>query len=168
MKKRKIINIVLVVCIIAGIFFLIKYDVMGRLYDIINLQVAQNKSGQVNDDAQDEIIYETIVDEDGNEFVIEMERIVVEDEDGNEVEMYVDTAEPRIIYDYMYKGKITKIEDNKIYFTVDLEVKEGADHSFNNVKEYEIIFDIDTYNLEFDPNTSYSANDNLDYDYESF
>jgi len=168
MKKRKIINIVLAVCIIVVIFFLIKYDVMGRLYDIINLQVDQNKSGPVDDDAQDKIIYETVLDEDGNEFVIEMEKIIVEDEDGNEVEMYVDTAEPIIIYDYMYKGKITKIEDNKIYFTVDLEVKEGTEHSFENVKDYEIIFDIDTYNLEFDSNSQYSVNDSLVYEYEIF
>ena len=168
MKKRKIINIVLVVCIIVGLFFLIKYDVMGRLYDIINLQVAQNKSSPVDDDARDEIIYETVVDEDGNEFVIEMERIVVVDEDGNKVEMYVDKTEPIIIYDYMYKGRIGKIKDNIIYFTVDLEVKEGTDHSFKNVKDYEIIFDIDTYNLEFDPNSEYSVNDSLVYDYESF
>ena len=168
MKKRKIINIVLVVCIIVGLFFLIKYDVMGRLYDIINLQVAQNKSSPVDDDARDEIIYETVVDEDGNEFVIEMERIVVEDENGNEVEMYVDTAKPIIIYDYMYKGKITKIEDNIIYFTVDVEVKEGTDQSFENVKDYEIIFDIDSYNLEFDTSSEYSVNDSLVYNYEIF
>ena len=168
MNKRKIINIVLIVCTIVGMFFLIKYDVMGRLYDIIKLQVAQNKSDQVNGDALEEIIYETVLDEDGNEFVIEMEKIIVEDEDGNEVEMYVDTAEPIIVYDHMYKGKITKTEDNKIYFTVDLEVKEGTSHSFENVKDYEIIFDIDSYNLEFDTSSEYSVNDSLVYNYEIF
>ena len=168
MKKRIIINIILVTCIIAGILFLIRYDVMGRLYDVINRQVAQNKSDQVNGDDPEEIIYETVLDGDGNEFVIEMEKIVVEDEDGNEVEMYVDTAEPIIIYDYMYKGKITKIKDSKIYFTVDLEVKEGTDHSFENVKDYEIIFDIDSYNLEFDTSSEYSVNDSLVYNYEIF
>jgi len=168
MSKRKIINIVLIVCTIVGIFFLIKYDVMGRLYDIIKLQVAQNKSDQVNRDALEEIIYETVLDEDGNEFVIEMEKIIVENEDGNEVEIYVDTAEPIIVYDHMYKGKITKIEDNKIYFTVDLEVKEGTGHSFENVKDYEIIFDIDSYNLEFDTSSEYSVNDSLVYNYEIF
>ena len=168
MKKRKIINIVLAVCIIVGIFFLIKYDVMGRLYDIIELQVAQNKSDQTNNNGQGDIIYETVLDEEGNEFVIEMEKVIVKDKDGNEVEMYVDTAEPIVIYDYMYKGKITKIKDNIIYFTVDLEVKEGTDHSFENVKDYEIIFDIDTYNLEFDSNSQYSVNDSLVYEYEIF
>ena len=68
----------------------------------------------------------------------------------------------------MYKGEITKIEDNKIYFSVDIEVKEMTDHSFESVKDYEIIFDIDTYNLEFDPNSEYSVNDSLVYDYECF
>jgi len=168
MKKRKIINITLIVCTIVGIFFLIKYDVIGRLYDIIDLQVAQNKSGQESDGARKEKIYETVLDEDGNEFVIEMEKIIVKDEDGNEIEMYVDSVEPIIIYDHMYKGEITMIEDNKIYFSVDLEVKEGTDHSFENVKDYEIVFDIDTYNLEFDPNSEYSVNDSLVYDYECF
>ena len=168
MKKRKIINITLIACTIIGIFFLIKYDVIGRLYDIIDLQVAQNKSGQESDGARKEKIYETVLDEDGNEFVIEMEKIIVKDEDGNEIEMYVDSVEPIIIYDHMYKGEITKIEDNKIYFSVDLEVKEGTDHSFENVKDYEIVFDIDTYNLEFDPNSEYSVNDSLVYDYECF
>jgi hypothetical protein len=46
MNKRKIINITLIACTIIGVFFLIKYDVMGRLYDIIELQTAQNKSDQ--------------------------------------------------------------------------------------------------------------------------
>lgn len=168
MKKRIIVNIILIVSIIACIFFLVRYDVMGKLYDVISRQIAQNKSESKNSDVQGELIYETVLDKDGNEFVIEMEKIIVKDEDGNEVEMYVDTAEPIIIYDYMYKGKITKISDNKIYFNVDLEVKEGTDHSFKNVKDYEIIFDIDTYNLEFDPNSEYSVNNSLVYNYESF
>ena len=55
-------------------------------------------------------------------------------------------------------------------FTVpqNLEVKEGTDYSFKNVKDYQIIFNIDTYNLEFDPSSEYSVNDSLVYDYESF
>ena len=100
MNKRKIINIALIVFTVIGVLFLIKYDVMGRLYDIIELQVAQSKYDQENDNNQGEIIYETMIDKDGNEFVIEMEKVIVEDEEGNEVEMYVDTAEAIIIYDY--------------------------------------------------------------------
>ena len=145
---------------------MIKYDVMGKLYDIIELQVTQSKSSQAIDNTQGEIIYETMIDKDGNEFVIEMEKVIGEDEDGNEVEMYVDTAEAIIIYDYMYKGKITKIKDNKIYFIVDMEQKEGTSHSFKDVNDYELIFDIDTYNLELNSNSEYSVNDSLVYDYE--
>ena len=142
---------------------------MGRLYDVINRQVAQNKSELKNSDVQGELIYETVLDDERNEIIIEMEKIVVEDEEGNEVEMYVDTSEVTVNYDYTYKGKITRIEDNKIYFTVDQEVKEGTDHIFENVKDFQIVFDINTYNLEFDPNdTSYSVNDCLVYEYESF
>ena len=168
MNKRKIINITLIVCTVVGVLFLIKYDVMGRLYDIIELQVAQNKSDQENDNVQGEIMYETLVDKNGNEFVIEMEKVIVEDEEGNEVEMYVDTAEAIIIYDYMYKGKITKIKDNKIHFTVDMEQKEETSHSFKDVNDYEIIYDIDSYNLELDTSSGYSVNDSLVYDYQSF
>ena len=89
MKKRKIINIILIVSFAIGIFFLIRYDVIGRLYDVMSCQVAQNKS-QSKSDTQRELKYETVLDEDGNEIVIEMEKIIVEDEEGNEVEMYVD------------------------------------------------------------------------------
>lgn len=168
MNKRKIINITLIACTVIGIFFLMKYDVMGRLYDIIELQVAQNKSNQAIDNTQGEIIYETMVDKDGNEFVIEMEKVIGEDEDGNKVEMYVDTAEAIIIYDYMYKGKITKIKNNKIYFTVNMRQKEGTSHSFKDVKDYELIYDIDSYNLELDTSSGYSVTDSLVYDYQSF
>jgi len=68
----------------------------------------------------------------------------------------------------MYKGKLTKIKDNKIYFTVDMEQKEGTSHSFKDVNDYELIFDIDTYNLELNSNSEYSVNDSLVYDYQSF
>ncbi len=169
MKKRMVINIILIAFTIAGIFFLIRYEIMGKLYDAMSSQVTQNKSQSEKNNARDELIYETVVDEDGNEIVIELEKMIVEDEEGNEVEMYVDISEPTVIYDHTYKGKITKIQDNKIYFNVDQEVKEGTDHIFENVKDYQIIFDIDTYNLEFDPNNaSYSVNDCLVYEYESF
>jgi len=168
MKKRMIINIILIAFIIVGIFFLVRYDVLGKFYDLMSIQIIQNKFQSEKNDTQDKIVYETVHDKEGNEIVIEMEKIIVVDEDGNEAEMYVDTAEAIIIYDYMYKGKITKIEDNKIYFNVDLEVKEGTDHSFENVKDYEIIFDIDTYNLELGSSSEYSVNDSLVYDYEIF
>ena len=57
MKKRKIINIILIVSFAIGIFFLIRYDVIGRLYDVMSCQVAQNKS-QSKSDTQRELKYE--------------------------------------------------------------------------------------------------------------
>lgn len=163
MKKRLIINIILIVSFIISIFFLIRYDVMGKLYDLKNLQFSQNKS-QSENNAHRELKYETVLDKDGNEIVIEMEKIILEDEEGNEVEMYVDTSEAKVIYYYSYKGKIKKIEDNKIYFIVDQKTQEGTGHIFENVKDYKIVFDIDTYNLDFNPNdASYQVNDCLSY-----
>lgn len=167
MKKRIVINIILIACITAGTFFMIRYDIMGKLYDAMSRQVAQNKTQSENDN-QRELKYETLFDEDGNEIVIEMEKIVVADENGNKVEMYVDTSEPMVIYDHTYKGKITRIEDNKIYFIVDQKVKKGTEHIFENIKDYEIVFDINLYNLEFDPSSAgYLVNDSLVYEYKS-
>ena len=108
------------------------------------------------------------MDEDGNEIVIEMKKRIVLDEYGNEVEMYTDTAETIIIWESVYKGRVTKIDDNKIYFNVDLEEKKGTKHSFKNVDNYEIIFDIDTYVLEYDPKVRYSVHDFLLYNSKHF
>ena len=66
MKKRMIVNIVIVTCAIAGIFFIVKYDVMGRLYNVISRQVAQNKSQSEKNNAQGELIYVTVLNKDGN------------------------------------------------------------------------------------------------------
>ena len=42
--------------------------------------------------------------------------------------------------------------------------KEGTSHIFENVKDYQIIFDIDTYDLDFDPSdASYLVDDCLSY-----
>jgi len=167
-NKRKIINISLVVLILVGVFFIVKFDVIGKIEGVMNKQVEKNNV--ISDDEQDhdELKYETFLDENGNEIVIEMEKVIVKDEDGNEVEMWVDTAEPEIIYDYMYKGTIVKIKDNKIYFMVDKESKNGS-YFCEDVEDYEIVFDINTYNLESDPyDTSYSVYDFLSFDYERF
>ena len=163
MRKRLIVNIILIVSFVIGIFFLFRYDVVRKLYDATSIQVTQNKAQSENDTLR-EIKYETVIDEDGNEIVIEMKKITVEDEEGNKVEMYVDTLEAEIIYYHTYKGKITKIEDNKIYFTVDQKTREGTGHIFENVKDYQIVFDIDTYDLGFNSDdASYQVNDCFSY-----
>ena len=154
-KKRIIITIVVVICVLVGVFFIMRFGVLGRIYDAINKLVVQNKAESEEEASQEELKYVTEYDKDGNEYVIKYRKQIVKDEEGNEFEMWEDTAEPKIIYDNFYKGKIEKIEDNKIYFTVDKEDKSGCGFSFKDVEDYEIVFDIDTYDFEEDPHSHY-------------
>jgi hypothetical protein len=165
-RKRKIINITLIVFIGVCIFFVIKFDVSEKIKDSINKSVEQNNA--ISDrDSQEELRYETFLDEEGNEIVIEMEKNIGEDKEGNKIEFWVDTAEHEIIYDYMYRGTIEKIEDNKIYFLVDKKSKNGSSFC-EDVEDYQVIFDIDTYDLESDPYVGYNFCDFLSFDYENY
>ena len=166
-KKRIIISIVVVICVLIGVFFIMRFGVIGRIYNALNKPVVQSQSGE---DTQEDLIYETFLDKDGNEVVIEMEKTIGVDVDGNEVEFYVDTADPIIIYDYMYKGEIEKIEDNKIYFIVDKEMKEESllYRKYKDVEDYQLVFDIDTYDLESGPHIGYNVRDFLIFDDEDF
>jgi len=167
MRKKRIIIIVVmgsVLVLLAGLFFLVKYDVMGKLYDV----TFGHSQEEEDVEAMGDIIHKTILDKDGNEIVIEMKKVVVEDEYGNKVEMYVDTAEPIIIEDKMYKGKITKIEDNKIYFMVDKEVNIADEFMVEDVEDYEIIIDVDTLDLEADSSDPYPLIDYLSFGQDRF
>jgi hypothetical protein len=170
MKSRKIINIILVACIAVGIVFIIKFDVFGKIENRINEEKIRNETLNKAEEAfadEPEFITETFTDKNGNEIVIEYKkRVFTDGETGEEILMYEDTAEPIRIYDNFYKGIIKKIEDNKIYFLVDKESKNG-DTFCENVKDYQIIFDIDTFELEFDPRSHYFC-DSLIYNYELF
>ncbi len=165
-NKRKITNITLIVFIAVCVFFVIKFDVPGKIKDSINKSVEQNK-GISYEDSQEELRYETFLDKEGNEIVIEMEKIIGEDEEGNKVEFWVDTAEHEIIYDYIFKGTIEKIEDNKIYFLVDKKSRNGSSFC-EDVEDYQVVFDINTYELESDPYVGYNVYDSLIFDYEDF
>lgn len=155
MRKRKIIIIVAaVVCVLVGSFFVMRFGVIGRIRNAISRYVVQDKA-EPEEEGPEELKYETFLDKDGNEFVVKMKKITgVVDEDGNEVEFWEDTAEDTIIYDNTYEGRIQKIEDNKIYFLVDMEVKEDP-YTVENVKDYLVVFDIDTYDFEPDPHSGY-------------
>ena len=162
MRKKRIRIIVvvgIVFVLLAGLFFLVKYDVMGKLYDV----TFGHSQEEEDVEARGDIIHETILDKDGNEIVIEMKKVVVEDEDGNKVEMYVDTAEPIIIEDNIYKGEITKIEDNKIYFMVDKEGNIADEFMFDVVEDYEIVIDVNTLDLEADSSDPYPLIDYLSF-----
>jgi len=164
MKKRKIINIILVTIIIIGIFFIIKFDLVRRIENKINQQKIKNEASAETDEF--ELITETFIDKDGNEIVVEMRKIVVKDEEtGEEVMMYEDTAEPKTINDYLYKGTVEKIEDNKVYFTVDKESKNGS-YFCEEVSDYQIIFDLSSYNTEVDTSVEYFVCDHLTLDFK--
>ena len=177
MKKRKIINIVLITCIAVGIFFVIKFDLISKIENKIYLQKIKNEIlAKTNEKYSDkpESITETFTDKDGNEVVVEMRKIVVKDEvSGQEVLMYEDIAEPKTIYIKTYKGKIESIEDNRICFIVDKEFKKPkfgigtSSYNFEDVGNYKIIFDLGSYNLEFDTNVGYFVCDHLNLDFKS-
>ena len=160
-KKRIIISIVVVICVLVGSFFIMRFGVVGRIYNAINKPVVENKA-ESEKEAPEELKYETEHDKDGNEYVVEYRKQILTDlETGEEVEIWEDTAEKTIIYNNTYEGRIQKIEDNKIYFMVDFEVKEDP-YIFENVKDYLVVFDIDTYVFESDPSSHYGC-DFLEY-----
>jgi len=72
----------------------------------------------------------------------------------------------KIYYDNRYIGKIEKIEDNKIYFIVDRVGGEGPLVFFKDVEDYQVVFDLNSYTLEYDPlDKDYSVT--VDKDYKS-
>ncbi len=160
-KKRIIISIVAAVCVLVGIFFVMRFGVLGRIYDAVYKQVVENKA-EPEEEGPEELRYETFLDKDGNEFVVEYRKQILTDLiTGEEVEIWEDTAEDTIIYDNTYEGRIQKIEDNKIYFMVDKEneFKEIVPGQWKltveNVKDCLVVFDIDTYDFEPDPHSGY-------------
>jgi hypothetical protein len=176
MKKKSTIIIVIVICIAIGIFFVIKFDLISKIENKIYLQTVKNEIlTEANEKYADEpeLISETFTDKDGNEIVVKMKKIIVKDENtGQEVLMYEDIAEPKIIDVKSYKGKIEIIRKNKIFFIVDKEFKKpifgnGTDnYKFEDVKDYQITYDLESYNLDFDESVGYFVCDHLNLDFK--
>lgn len=177
MKKRIIIIITIVTCIAIGIFSVIKFDLVSKIENKIYLQKIKNEIlTEANEKYSDEpeLITETFTDKDGNEIAVEMRKIVVKDEaTGQDVLMYEDMAEPKIVYAKSYKGKIEKIEGSKVFFNVDKEFKKpnfGAStsgYNFEDVKDYQIIYDLENYNLDFNTSEGYFVCDHLNLDFKN-
>ena len=145
-KKKIIISIVVVMCVLVCSFFIMRFGVIGNIRNAINKPVVKNKA-ESEEEVQEEVKYETRHAKDANEFVVEMRKIIgVVDENGNEVETWEDTEEPITIYNNIYEGTLDKIEGNKIYFNVNKIVK-GDNSDGEDVKGHQIIFDIDTYSV---------------------
>ncbi|NQT66497.1 MAG: hypothetical protein HQ569_02835 [Actinobacteria bacterium] len=148
-KKKTIISVVvgIVFVLLAGLFFLVKYDVMGKLYDVIDSKIAENVapgSGEAIDD----------------------EKIFLTDEEGNEVELVDEVEiEVNVIHNNYYEGTLVNIENNKLFFMVDKEVQEGP-YAVKDVEDYQVIFDIDTFDFEvgshFDSLEFYGSGDEKD------
>ena len=143
MRKKKIIIIVvvgIVIVLLAGLFFLVKYDVIGKLYDSIDSQIAEDATDNVTPDRGE---------------VIDGEKIFLIDEEGNEVELVEEVEiEQNIIHNNYYEGTLVNIENNKLFFMVDKEVQEDP-YSVENVEDYQVVFDIDTFNFEVGSRSDY-------------
>ncbi|MDD5622498.1 MAG: hypothetical protein PHQ09_04965 [Actinomycetota bacterium] len=98
-----------------------------------------------------EYIYESFMDKDGNEVVIEMERKTGTLNDENII-FYEDTNDSQVIYCHFYQGILKDVDSEKIVFLVDKECKNAdLSSSFNDykdVEDYEIKFFLSDYNTE--------------------
>jgi len=173
--KNRIITITTIVIFIAiGIFCVIKFDLISKIENKIYLQKIKNETlNEANKKYTDEpeLITETFIDKDGNEIVVKMRKIIVSNESTDlEVLMYQDIAEPEVVDIKSYKGKIETITENKIFFIVDKEFKKSkfvaGSYSFKDIKDYQIIYDLENYNLDFDKNDEYFVCDHLNLDFK--
>jgi hypothetical protein len=142
-NTRKIINIILVALILVCVFLIVRFDVFKRIEDATVSQVEERKASSNNDD-EEEFKYETFIDEEGNEVVLDFECIVIIDEQGNKKCSYDENYEQNTFY-YTYYGTIERIEDNKIYFLVDKKSKENS-YFCDDVNDYQII--LSNYKIE--------------------
>ena len=136
MRKKKIIIIVVVgvaIVLLAGLFFLVKYDVMGKFYDFIDSQIAEDTTASLTP---------------GRGEVVGDEKIYLIDEEGNEVDLVEEVEiEVNVIHNNYYEGTLVNIENNKLFFMVDKEVQEDP-YAVEDVEDYQVIFDIDTFSFE--------------------
>jgi len=148
MSDKKKVSIFL----IAGIIFLIlvgiMFNYMGEIINYKNKVVDKIKG---NDDNSPEYIYETFLDKDKNEVVIEMEK-KTGTIDGQGIIFYEDTSESEVIYCHFYQGVIQSVSRGKVIFLVDKEYK-NADlndyyYDYKDVDDYEIEFNFNDYNLK--------------------
>jgi len=84
---------------------------------------------------------QNISDKNEDEELVEEQKILYTSPSGYSV---------KLCYSNSYIGEIVKIEDNKIFFMVD-KIKEAGNIFIKDVEDYQVIFDIDTYNLDYDP-----------------
>jgi len=150
MKKKIIISITAVLLVLIVGFLFMQFNIVGKLYSAL-FKGLHNIAGpdEVNpEDNPEEFKYVTEKDKDGNEFVVEYQRkYLTSSETGEKVEVWLQTEHSNTIFDYNYYGTIEKIEDNKIYCLINAEGL-TSNPSYKDVEDYEIVFDIDTFDFE--------------------
>jgi len=163
-KRNKVIIAISVIFVVLASFSVLvfKFNLIDKFKTFATVLLENSEKLEDLNNEPDKI-YETLTDREGNEHLIEFEKVIVTDEEGNKVALYEDSSEHINIFYYKYFGTIEKIEDNKIYFLVDQESK-GSESFPVDVDDYVKIFDINTFDLEGDPLVQYSVEDNLSYD----
>src|SRR3989304_4791776 len=148
MLNRKKVTIFLIISIVLLILVAIKFNYFEKIFEYKNIWINRDKSDDKTENDYPEYIYETFIDKDGNEVVIEMER-KTGTINGEDIIFYEDTVDPEVIYCHFYQGIVKSVDSVKIIFLVDKECK-NADlnesfYDYKNVKDYEIEFDFCDY-----------------------
>lgn len=151
MLNKKKVSIFLIISIVLLILTIIKFNYVEGIFNYVKDWINRNKNiNKIENDIDDypEYIYETFLDKDGNEVVIEMERRTGTI-DGEDVIFYENAAEAEVIYCHFYQGVINSVDDEKIIFLVDKECKnvdlDKSYYDYEDVEDYEIEFNFDDY-----------------------
>ena len=151
MLDRKKVNIFLIISIILLVLVAVKFNYFEKIFEYKNIWTNGDKNDDKSENDYPEYIYESFMDKDGNEVVIEMER-KTGTLNGEDIIFYEDTNDSQIIYCHFYQGILKDVDTEKIIFLVDKECKNAdLSSSFNDykdVEDYEIKFFLSDYNTK--------------------
>lgn len=151
MLDRKKVNIFLIISIILLVLVAVKFNYFEKIFEYKNIWTNGDKNDDKGENDYPEYIYESFMDKDGNEVVIEMER-KTGTLNGEDIIFYEDTNDSQVIYCHFYQGILKDVDTEKIIFLVDKECKNAdLSSSFNDykdVEDYEIKFFLSDYNTK--------------------
>src|SRR3989304_5371348 len=131
MLNRKKVTIFLIISIVLLILVAIKFNYFEKIFEYKNIWINRDKSDDKTENDYPEYIYESFVDKDGNEVVIEMEK-KTGTINGEDVIFYEDTNDSQVIYCHFYQGILKEVDDEKIVFLVDKECRNTDLNEFFN------------------------------------
>ncbi len=153
LNKKKVI-IFLTIGIALLVLIIVRFNYIEEIFNHLKGWFNRDKSiHKIEDDIDDypEYIYETFLDKDGNEVVIEMEK-KTGTIDGEDVIFFENTADTEVVYCHFYQGIISSVDDEKIIFLVDKECKnvdlDESYYDYKDVEDYEIEFIFNEYMFE--------------------